>query len=121
MIEPEIAFADLYDTMRCAEDYVRYCCKCVLEECMDDLELLSKMYDKGCIARVQGVVAEPFARCRSGPRSVGMAQRCQGESELWQCWVCLAKGQRWRGGGKKKGKGGEEIGQWVGLGSEDGG
>eukprot|EP00287_Rhodomonas_sp_CCMP768_P003199 CAMPEP_0196720768 /NCGR_PEP_ID=MMETSP1091-20130531/3483_1 /TAXON_ID=302021 /ORGANISM="Rhodomonas sp., Strain CCMP768" /LENGTH=606 /DNA_ID=CAMNT_0042062087 /DNA_START=36 /DNA_END=1856 /DNA_ORIENTATION=- len=63
MIEPEIAFADLHDTMRCAEDYVRYCCKCVLEDCLADLELLSKMYDKGCIARVRGVVAEPFARC----------------------------------------------------------
>jgi asparaginyl-tRNA synthetase len=63
MIEPEIAFADLYDDMQCAQDYVRYCCKCVLEECMGDLELLSKMYDKGCIDRVKSVVAEPFARC----------------------------------------------------------
>eukprot|EP00286_Rhodomonas_abbreviata_P016239 CAMPEP_0181326586 /NCGR_PEP_ID=MMETSP1101-20121128/21588_1 /TAXON_ID=46948 /ORGANISM="Rhodomonas abbreviata, Strain Caron Lab Isolate" /LENGTH=604 /DNA_ID=CAMNT_0023435071 /DNA_START=41 /DNA_END=1855 /DNA_ORIENTATION=+ len=62
MIEPEMAFADLGDTMRCAEDYVRYCCKCVLEDCLSDLELLSKMYDKGCIERVRGVVAEPFAR-----------------------------------------------------------
>eukprot|EP00285_Hemiselmis_virescens_P010429 CAMPEP_0173382240 /NCGR_PEP_ID=MMETSP1356-20130122/4720_1 /TAXON_ID=77927 ORGANISM="Hemiselmis virescens, Strain PCC157" /NCGR_SAMPLE_ID=MMETSP1356 /ASSEMBLY_ACC=CAM_ASM_000847 /LENGTH=603 /DNA_ID=CAMNT_0014336473 /DNA_START=33 /DNA_END=1844 /DNA_ORIENTATION=- len=63
MIEPEIAFADLYDDMNCAQDYVRYCCKCVLEECLDDLTLLSKMYDKGCIERVRAVVAEPFARC----------------------------------------------------------
>ena len=28
MIEPELAFADLADDMACAEDYVRYCCKC---------------------------------------------------------------------------------------------
>mmetsp|Transcript_57883 Transcript_57883/g.138043 ORF Transcript_57883/g.138043 Transcript_57883/m.138043 type:complete len:604 (+) Transcript_57883:48-1859(+) len=63
MIEPEIAFADLYDDMQCAEDYVRFCCKCVLEECMDDLSMLSKMYDPECIARTQAVVAEPFGRC----------------------------------------------------------
>jgi asparaginyl-tRNA synthetase len=30
--------------MQCAEDYVRFCCKCVLEECLDDLKFLSKMY-----------------------------------------------------------------------------
>jgi asparaginyl-tRNA synthetase len=63
MIEPEIAFADLYDNMQCAEDYVRFCCKCVLEECFDDLQFLSKMYDPQCIERVRGVVSEPFARC----------------------------------------------------------
>mmetsp|Transcript_12185 Transcript_12185/g.19117 ORF Transcript_12185/g.19117 Transcript_12185/m.19117 type:complete len:291 (+) Transcript_12185:1201-2073(+) len=63
MIEPEIAFADLYDTMQCAEDYVRYCCMCVLEECMDDMLFLQKMYDPKCIERVKGVVAEPFERC----------------------------------------------------------
>lgn len=63
MIEPEIAFADLYDCMQCAEDYVRFCCKCVLEECLDDLQFLSKMYDPTCIERVRGVVASPFGRC----------------------------------------------------------
>ena len=31
MIEPELAFADLEDIMRCAEDYVRHCCKFLLE------------------------------------------------------------------------------------------
>ncbi len=25
--------------MACAQDYVRYCCKCVLEECLPDLEV----------------------------------------------------------------------------------
>lgn len=33
MIEPEIAFCDLADDMQCAEDYVRFCCKFVLENC----------------------------------------------------------------------------------------
>ena len=33
MIEPEIAFANLEDDMACAEDYVRFCCKWLLEHC----------------------------------------------------------------------------------------
>ena len=33
MIEPEIAFCDLQDTMRCAEDYVRFCCQSILQTC----------------------------------------------------------------------------------------
>ena len=33
MIEPEIAFCDLQDTMQCAEDYVRFCCQSVLQTC----------------------------------------------------------------------------------------
>ena len=33
MIEPEMAFCDIYDDMQCAEDYVRYCCNFLLENC----------------------------------------------------------------------------------------
>ncbi len=33
MIEPELAFSDLEDDMNCAEDYVRHCCKVLLETC----------------------------------------------------------------------------------------
>ncbi len=33
MIEPEIAYADLSDAMNCAEDYVRYCCRYLLDTC----------------------------------------------------------------------------------------
>ena len=31
MIEPEIAYCQLDDCMRCAEDYVRHCCNYLLE------------------------------------------------------------------------------------------
>jgi asparaginyl-tRNA synthetase len=55
MIEPEIAFADLDDDMRCAEEYVQFCCKYLLEHCRDDLEFVSKMYDKEAIERVEAV------------------------------------------------------------------
>lgn len=42
MVEPEMAFYDLDDTMDLAEDMLRYMVKYALEHCMDDLEFLNK-------------------------------------------------------------------------------
>lgn len=62
MIEPELAFADLQDTMNCAEDLVRFLCRWLLDHCLEDLEVLSRLYDKAAVERVRHVAAEPFAR-----------------------------------------------------------
>ena len=37
MIEPELAFANVFDTMECAEAYVQYCIKFILENNKEDL------------------------------------------------------------------------------------
>ncbi|KIZ00208.1 asparaginyl-tRNA synthetase [Monoraphidium neglectum] len=63
MIEPEIAFCDLQDNMRCAEDYVRFCCRWVLDHCEADLAFITKMYDKGAKERLEQVAGSSFARC----------------------------------------------------------
>lgn len=42
MIEPEMAFYDLQDDMALAEDFTKYIINYVLENCMEDLEFLSK-------------------------------------------------------------------------------
>ncbi|KHG10438.1 Asparagine--tRNA ligase, cytoplasmic 1 -like protein [Gossypium arboreum] len=57
MVEPEIAFADLQDDMNCAEAYVKYTCKWLLEKCLDDMEFMAKSYDKGCINRLKMVAS----------------------------------------------------------------
>lgn len=62
MIEPEIAFADLEDDMNCAEDYVKFLCKWLLEHCLDDMEFMAKMYDKTAVDRLRHVTTSPFAR-----------------------------------------------------------
>ena len=62
MIEPELAFADLKDDMQCAEDYVKFCCNYLLENCMGDLEFFAKMYDPTCIDRVKDIASTPFGR-----------------------------------------------------------
>lgn len=40
MIEPEVAFNDLFDNMDLAEDCLKYCIRYVMEHCKDDLQLL---------------------------------------------------------------------------------
>ncbi|TYH60573.1 hypothetical protein ES332_D08G303600v1 [Gossypium tomentosum] len=57
MVEPEIAFADLQDDMNCAEAYVKYMCKWLLEKWLDDMEFMAKSYDKGCINRLKMVAS----------------------------------------------------------------
>ena len=55
MIEPELSFADLNDDMTCAENYVQYCIKYVLEHCEQDIGFFSKFIDKTLLKRLQSL------------------------------------------------------------------
>src|SRR5690606_11211122 len=41
MIEPEVAFNDLTDNMNLTEDFLKYICRYVMENCADDLKFLN--------------------------------------------------------------------------------
>lgn len=60
MIEPEVAFADLADNCRLAEDFFRFMVTYALEHCREDLEFFNQFIDKGLIARLEKVVATAF-------------------------------------------------------------
>ena len=62
MIEPEMAFADIYDDMDLAEDMVRYCVKHVMEHCAEDLELFNKYVEPGLLEKLNTIVDKGFAR-----------------------------------------------------------
>ncbi|CAN7032394.1 unnamed protein product, partial [Brassica oleracea var. botrytis] len=62
MVEPELALADLKEDMDCAEAYVRYMCTWMLDNCYDDLEVMAKNVDDGCIDRLKLVASTPFVR-----------------------------------------------------------
>lgn len=62
MIEPEMAFADIYDDMDLAEDMVRSCVKHVMEKCPDDIELFDKFVEPGLIAKLNNIIDNGFAR-----------------------------------------------------------
>ena len=62
MIEPEVAFNDIIDNMNLAEDFLKYLVNYALTHCMDDLEFLTKMYDKDLLDRLKMVVDSSFER-----------------------------------------------------------
>ncbi|XP_062210812.1 asparagine--tRNA ligase, cytoplasmic 1-like [Phragmites australis] len=62
MVEPEIAFANLQDDMNCAEKYIQYLCKWLLDYCWEDMEFMVNNYDKDAIERLQLVSSTPFVR-----------------------------------------------------------
>ena len=62
MIEPEMAFSDIFDDMDLAEDFLKYLVQYALDHCVEDLEFLQKMYDKELIPRLQGIVKDAFVR-----------------------------------------------------------
>ena len=62
MIEPEMAFADIYDNMDVAEDMVRYCVKHVMEHCPDDIELFEKFVDPTLKDTLDNIINNDFAR-----------------------------------------------------------
>lgn len=45
MIEPEMAFYNLDDTMDLSEEFVKYVLKYILEHCQDDLNILNQRYE----------------------------------------------------------------------------
>ena len=62
MIEPEMAFADLYDYMDTAEAMVKYIINSVLEKCPQEMAFFNSFVDKGLLERLQNVVSNDFGR-----------------------------------------------------------
>lgn len=62
MIEPEMAFADLFAAMQNAEDYVKYVVQYALQNCKEDLAFFEKFNDKSLTSRLVKLVNLPFAR-----------------------------------------------------------
>jgi len=60
MIEPEMAFCDLADDMRLAEDFLKYIIQAVLDRCWDDLEFFNQRIDDTVLATLEHVATSPF-------------------------------------------------------------
>lgn len=60
MIEPEIAFADLHDDMKLAEDMLKYVIKYVLEKCDAEINFFNSFVDKGLKDRLNKLVNSEF-------------------------------------------------------------
>jgi asparaginyl-tRNA synthetase len=75
MIEPEVAFNDLNDNMDLTEDFLRYICAYVLDNCAADIQFLNERdaqeqaqkpanerHDLSLLERLQFVINNPFKR-----------------------------------------------------------
>ena len=60
MIEPEIAFADLNDDMRLAEDMIKYVIAYVLEHAPEEMAFFNQFVDKGLLERLNHVLNSEF-------------------------------------------------------------
>jgi len=60
MIEPEIAFADLSDDMRMAEDMLKYVIAYVLENAPEEMAFFNQFVDKGLLERLNNVLHSDF-------------------------------------------------------------
>ncbi len=62
MVEPEIAFADLEDDMRLAEDMLKFVITYVMENAKEEMRFFNDFVDKGLIERLENVVNSDFGR-----------------------------------------------------------
>ncbi len=62
MIEPEMAFADLADDATLAEEFIRYLCRFVLENCPEEIAFFDQHIEKGLIEKIDAVAVADFAR-----------------------------------------------------------
>ena len=60
MIEPEIAFADLSDNMRLAEDMFKYVINYVIDRCAFELDFLNSFVDKELLERLRFITSVDF-------------------------------------------------------------
>ena len=62
MVEPEIAFADLKENARVAEDFLKYLFRAVLDERADDMAFIAERVQKDAITRLESFINAPFER-----------------------------------------------------------
>ncbi|MDD4238232.1 MAG: asparagine--tRNA ligase [Desulfotomaculaceae bacterium] len=60
MIEPEIAFADLSDNMKLAEDMLKSTISYVLEHCSEEMNFFNSFVDKSLLDRLGNIVRAKF-------------------------------------------------------------
>lgn len=87
MIEPEIAFADLSDDMKLAEDMLISVVGYALEHCRDELEFFNEHYDSGLLQRLHDLVSAKFAVCEYSD-AVRILENCGRSFSYPVSWGC---------------------------------
>lgn len=63
MVEPEIAFGDLWDVMDLAEDMTKFVVQYVLEHAPEEMAFFDQFVQKGIVERLEKLLQSEFHRC----------------------------------------------------------
>ncbi|NLM61258.1 MAG: asparagine--tRNA ligase [Clostridiales bacterium] len=87
MIEPEIAFADLNDNMRLAEDMVKHIIRHVLETCPAEMEFFNSFISNGLLDRLNHILESDFA-CITYTEAIEALEKVKDRFEYPVYWGC---------------------------------
>ena len=85
MMEPEVAFADLNDNAKLAEDMLKYVFKTVLEKRADDMQFFAQYIDKDAINRLESFINADFAQV-DYTDAITILQNCDAKFENPVSW-----------------------------------
>ena len=87
MIEPEIAFADLEDDMRLAENMLKFVINYVLENAKEEMQFFTQFVDKGILERLENIVNSDFGKV-SYTEAIKILETCDKKFEYKVFWGC---------------------------------
>ncbi len=85
MVEPEMAFFELEDNMRLAEDFLKRIFRDALSHCGDELEFFKQRIDPTVIDTLQAIVGSDFVRL-SYTDAIGLLERSGQKFEFPVSW-----------------------------------
>jgi asparaginyl-tRNA synthetase len=85
MIEPEIAFADLHDDMRLAEELFKYVIRYCLDNAPEEMAFFNQFIDKELLERLNHVLNADFAHV-TYTEAVAILERHNDEFEFKAAW-----------------------------------
>ena len=84
MIEPEMAFADLWDAMSNAEKFLKHVVKYAMGACEQDIAFFEKFVDSTVKTRLQKLVEQPFVRLPYKDAIVLLQEEIAKNRSKWQ-------------------------------------
>ncbi|OOB76852.1 MAG: asparagine--tRNA ligase [Epulopiscium sp. Nuni2H_MBin003] len=87
MIEPEIAFADIEDDMKLAEDMLKYVINYILENAKEEMNFFNSFVDKGIKDRLTNIVNCDFAKV-TYTEAIDILHKCDKKFEYPVSWGC---------------------------------
>ncbi|MEW6381369.1 MAG: asparagine--tRNA ligase [bacterium] len=85
MVEPEMSFADVFDDMDLAEDFLKVIFRTVLEKCRQDMEFFNLRIDTTIIRTLEEIIGSSFERV-SYTEAVEILQKSKEAFEFPVAW-----------------------------------